>query len=59
MTNNATNMKTMIDKVSNDLEHEFGVFYDPLPYRLHCFGYISNLAVVKFLMEKRVFTKNS
>ncbi|KAM4067763.1 hypothetical protein HRG_009844 [Hirsutella rhossiliensis] len=51
MMDNATNMNTMIDKVSDDLEHEFEVFYDPLPHRLRCFGHIINLAVMEFLME--------
>ncbi len=53
MMDNAGNMNTMIDKVSDDLEHEFGVFYDPLPHRLRCFGHIINLAVMEFLMGKR------
>ncbi|KAM4061804.1 transposase-like protein [Hirsutella rhossiliensis] len=29
MMDNASNMNTMIDKVSDDLEREFDVFYDP------------------------------
>lgn len=51
MMDNASNMNTVIDKVSDDLEH--GVFYDPLPDRLRCFGHVINLAVMEFLMRKR------
>jgi hypothetical protein len=50
---NASNMNTMIDKVSDDLEHEFDIFYDPLPHRRRCFGHIINLAVMEFLIGKR------
>ncbi|KID59208.1 Ribonuclease H-like protein, partial [Metarhizium hybridum] len=56
MMDNATNMNTMIDKISDDLEHEFDVFYDPLPYRLRCVGYIICLAVMEFLLGKRPLT---
>ena len=56
MMDNATNMNTMIDKVSDDLEQEFDVFYDPLPHRLRCFGHIINLAVMEFLIGKRPST---
>ncbi|KAM4062409.1 transposase-like protein [Hirsutella rhossiliensis] len=59
MMDNATNMNTMIDKVSDDLEHEFEVFYDPLPHRLRCFGHIINLAVMEFLIGKRPPTADS
>ncbi|KAK2468861.1 hypothetical protein H9L39_19453 [Fusarium oxysporum f. sp. albedinis] len=59
MMDNATNMNTMIDKVSDDLEHEFDVFYDPLPHRLRCFGHIVNLAVMEFLIGKRPPTTDS
>jgi hypothetical protein len=59
MMDNATNMNTMIDKVSDDLEHEFDVFYDPLPHRLRCFGHIINLAVMEFLIGKRPPTTDS
>jgi hypothetical protein len=38
MMDNASNMNSMIDKVSDDLEREFDVFYDPLPQRLRCSG---------------------
>ncbi|KAM4067699.1 transposase-like protein [Hirsutella rhossiliensis] len=50
MMDNASNMNTMIDKVSDDLEREFDVFYDPLQHRLRCFGHIINLAVMEFLI---------
>jgi hypothetical protein len=53
MMDNASNMNTMIDKISDDLEREFNVFYDPLPHRLRCSGHIINLAVMEFLMGKR------
>lgn len=53
MMDNASNMNTMIDKISDGLEDEFGVFYDPLPHRLRCFGHIINLAVMEFLVGKR------
>ena len=53
MMDNARNMNTMIDKISNDLEREFDVFYDPLPHRLRCSGHITNLAVMEFLLGKR------
>ncbi|KAJ3453656.1 hypothetical protein MRS44_017903 [Fusarium solani] len=59
MMDNATNMNTMIDKVSDDLEHEFDVFYDPLPHRLRCFGHIIDLAVMEFLIGKRPPTTDS
>ncbi|KAG7404580.1 Zinc finger BED domain-containing protein DAYSLEEPER [Fusarium oxysporum f. sp. raphani] len=59
MMDNATNMNTMIDKVSDDLEHEFDVFYDPLPHRLRSFGHIVNLAVMEFLIGKRPPTTDS
>jgi hypothetical protein len=45
MMDNAANMNSMIDKVSDELEHEFDVFYDPLPHRLRCVGHIINLAL--------------
>jgi hypothetical protein len=32
MMDNASNMNTMINKVSNELEQEFNVFYNPLPH---------------------------
>lgn len=38
----ASNTSTMIDEVSNDLEREFSVYYDPLPYRLRCLGLFIN-----------------
>ncbi|KAJ6436011.1 transposase-like protein [Purpureocillium lavendulum] len=53
MMDNASNMNTMIDKVSDELEHEFDVFYDPLPHRLRCFGHIINLAVMELLIGNR------
>ncbi|KAM3450012.1 hypothetical protein NHJ6243_009878 [Beauveria neobassiana] len=53
MMDNASNMNTMIDKISDDLEREFDVFYDPLPHRLRCAGHIINLAVMEFLIGKR------
>lgn len=56
MMDNASNMNTMVDKVSDDLEHEFDVFYDPLPHRLRCVGHIINLAVMEFLVGKRPLT---
>ena len=59
MMDNASNMNTMIDKISDDLEDEFGVFYDPLPHRLRCFGHIINLAVMEFLIGKRPRTIDS
>ncbi|XP_044714763.1 transposase-like protein [Hirsutella rhossiliensis] len=59
MMDNASNMNTMIDKVSDDLEREFDVFYDPLQHRLRCFGHIINLAVMEFLIGKRPRTIES
>jgi hypothetical protein len=59
MMDNASNMNTMIDKVSDDLEHEFNVFYNPLPHRLRCFGHIIHLAVMEFLIGKRPPTTDS
>ena len=59
MMDNASNMNTMIDKISDGLEDEFGVFYDPLPHRLRCFGHIINLAVMEFLIGKRPRTIDS
>jgi hypothetical protein len=59
MMDNAGNMNTMIDKVSDELEHEFDVFYDPLPHRLRCVGHIINLAVMEFLIGKRPPTTES
>ncbi|KJZ69426.1 hypothetical protein HIM_11176 [Hirsutella minnesotensis 3608] len=56
MMDNASNMNTMIDKVSDDLEREFNVFYDPLPHRLRCLGHVINLAVMEFLIGKRPTT---
>ncbi|OAQ61335.1 transposase-like protein [Purpureocillium lilacinum] len=53
MMDNASNMNTMIDRVSDDLEREFNVFYDPLHHRLSCLGHIINLAVMEFLIGKR------
>ncbi|OAA53662.1 Ribonuclease H-like protein [Akanthomyces lecanii RCEF 1005] len=53
MMDNASNMNAMVDKVSDELEHEFDVFYDPLPHRLRCVGHIINLAVMEFLIGKR------
>lgn len=41
------------------MEHEFNVFYDPLPHRLRCFGHIINLAVMEFLIGKRPPTTDS
>lgn len=49
----------MVDKISDDLERDFNVFYDPLPHRLHCFGHIINLAVMEFLIGKRPRTVDS
>ena len=59
MMDNARNMNTMIDKISDDLEREFDVFYDPLPHRLRCSGHIINLAVMEFLIGKRPPTTDS
>ena len=59
MMDNAANMNTMIDKVSDDLECEFNVFYNPLPHRLRCFGHIIHLAVMAFLIGKRPSTTDS
>ncbi|OAQ57667.2 transposase-like protein [Pochonia chlamydosporia 170] len=59
MMDNASNMNTMIDKVSDELEQEFDVFYDPLPHRLRCTGHIINLAVMEFLIGKRPRTTGS
>ncbi|KAI7770097.1 hypothetical protein LZL87_013720 [Fusarium oxysporum] len=59
MMDNASNMNTMIDKVFDDLEHEFDVFYDPLPHRLRCFGHIINMSVMEFLIGKRPPTTDS
>lgn len=59
MMDNASNLNTMIDKVSDDLEREFDVFYNPLPHRLRCFGHIINLAVMEFLIGKRPRTTES
>jgi hypothetical protein len=59
MMDNASNMNTMIDKVSDELEREFDVFYDPLPHRLRCTGHIINLAVMEFLIGKRPRTTGS
>ncbi|EJP61141.1 putative transposase [Beauveria bassiana ARSEF 2860] len=56
MMDNASNMNTMIDQISDDLEREFGVFYDPLPHRLRCLGHVINLAVMEFLVGKRPST---
>ncbi|KJZ68958.1 hypothetical protein HIM_11655 [Hirsutella minnesotensis 3608] len=56
MMDNASNMNTMIDKISDDLEREFNVFYDPLPHRLRCLGHVINLAVMEFLIGKRPTT---
>jgi hypothetical protein len=56
---NAGNMNTMIDKVSNELEHQFDVFYNPLPHRLRCVGHIINLAVMEFLIGKHPPTTDS
>lgn len=53
MIDNTTNINTIINKVSDDLEYKFDIFYNPLPYWLQCFGYIINLAVIEFLIEKR------
>jgi hypothetical protein len=52
MMDNASNMNSMIDKVSDDLKREFDVFYDPLPHRLRCSGRIIALAVMEFLIGK-------
>ena len=56
MMDNASNMNTMIDKISDDLEQEFDVFYDPLPHRLRCIGHIISMAVMEFLIGKRPAT---
>lgn len=56
MMDNASNMNSMIDRVSDDLEREFGVFYNPLPHRLRCLGHVINLAVMEFLIGKRPLT---
>jgi hypothetical protein len=53
MMDNASNMNSMIDKVSDDLEREFDVFYDPLPHRLRCSSHVIDLPVMEFLMGKR------
>ncbi|KJZ70463.1 hypothetical protein HIM_10135 [Hirsutella minnesotensis 3608] len=52
-------MNTMIDKVSDDLEREFDVCYDPLQHRLRCFGHIINPAVMEFLIGERPRTIQS
>lgn len=52
MMDNASNMNTMIDKVSNDLEQDFKVFYDHLHRRFRCLGHIINLAVMEFLIGR-------
>jgi hypothetical protein len=41
----------MIDRVSDELEHEFDVFYDPLSHRPCCAGI--NLAVMEYVIGKR------
>lgn len=56
---NASNMNTMIDQISDDLEREFKVYYDPLPHRLRCLGHIINLAVMEFLIGKRPLTTSA
>lgn len=53
---NASNMNTMIDQISDDLERKFKVYYDPLPHRVRCLGHIINLAVMEFLIGKRPST---
>jgi hypothetical protein len=53
MMDNASNMNIIIDKISDDLESEFNIFYDPFPHRLRCSGHIINLAVMEFLIGKR------
>jgi hypothetical protein len=53
MIDNTSNMNTMINKISNDLEREFDIFYDPLPHWLHCSSHIINPAVMEFLIGKR------
>lgn len=58
MIDNASNMNTMINKISDDLEREFDVFYDPL-HRLRCSGHIINLAVIEFLIGRRPPTTDS
>ncbi|KID81002.1 Ribonuclease H-like protein [Metarhizium guizhouense ARSEF 977] len=59
MMDNASNMNTMIDEISDDLEREFDVFYDPLPHRLRCTGHVIHLAVMEFLIGKRPPTTGS
>ncbi|KJZ70429.1 hypothetical protein HIM_10167 [Hirsutella minnesotensis 3608] len=59
MMDNASNMNTMIDKVSDDLESEFDVLYDPLQHQLRCFGHIITLAVMEFLIGERPRTIDS
>ena len=59
MIDNASNINTIIDKISDDLEREFDVFYDPLPHQLRCSGYIINLAVIEFLIGRRPPTTDS
>jgi hypothetical protein len=59
MMDNTSNMNTMIDKISDNLEHEFDVFYDPLPHRLRCSGHIINLAVMEFLVGRQPPTTKS
>ncbi|KYK54706.1 hypothetical protein DCS_06666 [Drechmeria coniospora] len=46
-------MDTLMDRVSDDPEREFEVFYAPLQHRLCCFGHVTNLAVMEFLIGKR------
>ena len=53
MMDNASKMNAMIDKISDDLEREFSVFYDPLPHRARCTCHIINLAVMEFLIGNR------
>jgi hypothetical protein len=43
MMDNASNMNSMIDHISDELEREFSIFYDPLPHRLRWLGHIINL----------------
>jgi multisubunit Na+/H+ antiporter MnhC subunit len=59
MMDNASNMNTMINKVSNELEQEFDVFYDPLPHQLRYTSHIINLAVMEFLIGKQLRTTGS
>ncbi|KJZ70440.1 hypothetical protein HIM_10178 [Hirsutella minnesotensis 3608] len=53
MMDNASNMNTMIDKVSDGLESEFDVFYDPPQHQLRCFSHTITLAVMEFLIGER------